>query len=485
MTISDSFRAIGRSVPSHPFKEVREPALLFVSIALLEGSLVAIAFMISALLYHFVVHESLAKGFSMELYVTFSVIIGTLYAAFSAIAVSRFLKGERRRDTTLPFSFFGWTVAFAAMLMIAFLCGVIGDLSRVSLTTAYFIGIPLVVVSRSFVQDELSRQIAGGELRFQKIAMVGRRVDVLDFLLQGDLWQHGHSLSSTLYLEDAMRGGVLHNASVAAFAAGALKQGAQYIVIAGDISRIGEFDTLIAELKRFSLNVVYAPSTAQKRINFLDVVPIGPSNTLRILRKPLSATAVFLKRSLDLVGAGLGVLLLSPLLVMVAILIKLDSPGPAIYRQVRRGFNGEPFTIFKFRSMTVMESGHAMQQAERGDARITRVGRILRATSIDELPQLLNVLSGEMSLVGPRPHAISHDDELGAQLADYAHRQRIKPGITGWAQVNGYRGETSTLEQMQGRTLYDLYYIDNWSIFLDLWVLLLTVFSSKTRQNAF
>ena len=134
--------------------------------------------------------------------------------------------------------------------------------------------------------------------------------------------------------------------------------------------------------------------------------------------------------------------------------------------------------------MTVTESGRKMTQAKVGDKRITRIGAFIRRTSIDELPQLINVLSGDMSLVGPRPHALVHDDELGEQLASYAHRQRIKPGITGWAQVNGYRGETSTFEQIEGRTRHDLYYIDNWSIFLDCWIIVLTVFSSKTRRNA-
>ena len=154
------------------------------------------------------------------------------------------------------------------------------------------------------------------------------------------------------------------------------------------------------------------------------------------------------------------------------------------YRQERRGFNGESFYIWKFRSMRVTESGRQMTQVRAGDSRITRVGRFIRAASIDELPQLINVVQGQMSLVGPRPHAIVHDDELGEQLASYAHRQRIKPGITGWAQVNGFRGETTTFAQIEGRTEHDLYYIENWSIFLDWWIIFLTVFSPKTRQNA-
>jgi exopolysaccharide biosynthesis polyprenyl glycosylphosphotransferase len=219
-------------------------------------------------------------------------------------------------------------------------------------------------------------------------------------------------------------------------------------------------------------------------LKFIDVVPLGANNAIRVLRKPMGEGAVLLKRSFDLVGAGLGLLLLCVPFAVIALLIKLDSRGPVFYRQERRGFNGESFFIWKFRSMSVTESGRNMTQAKPGDPRITRMGRIMRPLNIDELPQLINVLTGEMSLVGPRPHAVQHDDELGGVLASYAHRQRIKPGITGWAQVNGYRGETRTIEQIEGRTRHDLAYIDNWSLMFDCWIMILTVFSPKARRNA-
>ncbi|WP_286717884.1 exopolysaccharide biosynthesis polyprenyl glycosylphosphotransferase [Devosia sp. 63-57] len=484
MSVSDLSRST-QNHDLHTSRQVRDPMWICASVAAVEGLVVASVFMASAMLYHFILLQTAFQYFAAPLYIAFSLLIGLIYAGFSAVAASRFLDGQRRRDTTLPFSFFSWTIAFAAMLMIAFLAGVVGDLSRVSLTSAFLVGVPVVVVMRSLVQSVLSQQISQGELRFQKIALIGERELVLDFLLQSDLWRHGHELTNTLYLEDAMRDGAVAAENVAAFARAALQQGVRYIVITGDIAHINDLDGLISDLKRFSLNVVYAPAIQKNRIEFLDVVPIGPNRTLRVLRKPLSDGAVLLKRALDIVGAGVGLLALAPLLMITAALIRLDSPGPVIFRQMRRGFNGQPFSIMKFRTMTVTESGFAMTQATRDDARITRIGRFLRATSVDELPQLFNVLRGDMSLVGPRPHAISHDDELSAQLAQYAHRQRIKPGITGWAQVNGYRGETATMAQMQGRTDYDLYYIDNYSPFLDLWIILLTIVSPKTRRNAF
>jgi putative colanic acid biosynthesis UDP-glucose lipid carrier transferase len=191
-----------------------------------------------------------------------------------------------------------------------------------------------------------------------------------------------------------------------------------------------------------------------------------------------------LKRVFDIAGASVGVVLLSPLFLVVAILIKLDSHGPVLFMQERRGFNGKSFQIYKFRSMSVMEDGRSMRQARPGDKRITAIGAVLRRTSIDELPQLLNVVLGDMSLVGPRPHAISHDAELALRFERYAQRQRIKPGITGWAQVNGFRGDTSTQEQIEGRTLHDLHYVENWSLWFDIRILVLTLLSPKVRNNA-
>ena len=164
-------------------------------------------------------------------------------------------------------------------------------------------------------------------------------------------------------------------------------------------------------------------------------------------------------------------------------LIKLESSGPVIFSQRRKGFNGREFKIFKFRTMNVLEDGHVIPQARRNDPRVTRVGRILRTTSIDELPQLLNVLRGQMSLVGPRPHAVAHDDGYTKVIAKYAFRQHVKPGLTGWAQVNGFRGETAQLELMERRVECDLWYIKNWSFWLDLRIIVLTVLRAAATSQ--
>lgn len=190
----------------------------------------------------------------------------------------------------------------------------------------------------------------------------------------------------------------------------------------------------------------------------------------------LQRLALAVKRALDLIISIPIIVFCVPLFLIVAMAIKLESPGPVIFRQRRTGFNGEEFIIFKFRTMTVLEDGPVVTQACRNDHRVTFIGKLLRRSSLDELPQLFNVLSGDMSLVGPRPHAVAHDEHYRVHIADYAYRHYAKPGITGWAQVNGLRGETASVEQMADRVKFDRWYINNWSLGLDLNILLRTCF---------
>lgn len=452
---------------------------------LLEGAAASAILFLAAFTYHVWVMQVSIEQAPIELYAVYSTLVGVLYGAFSAIASAKFLDKSQHPHSILADSALGWTGAFGIALLIAFLGGLAGDLSRVSLTSAYVAGLPLLLALRNFSYSVVEARISEGRLQYQRVSVIGNRFDVVRFLLNGDLWKNGYQLVSTLYLEDAMtEAGTLREGALVDFARASLDRDVEYIVFVGDLDDIDGLENIVDDLKRFALNIVYAPATGNTTFKFLDVVPIGPNNALRFLRKPMSDGAVLLKRAFDIAASSVGLLLLAPFFAVVALLIQLDSPGPVFFRQERRGFNGDTFFIWKLRTMHVTESGASMRQARAGDPRITRIGRILRSTSIDELPQLINVLLGSMSLVGPRPHATSHDAALSRQLAKYAHRQRIKPGITGWAQVNGYRGETSTFEQVEGRTTHDLYYIENWSIFFDLWILALTVFSAKTRRNA-
>jgi Undecaprenyl-phosphate glucose phosphotransferase len=200
---------------------------------------------------------------------------------------------------------------------------------------------------------------------------------------------------------------------------------------------------------------------------------------------PLSGAQRFVKRIIDIFVGALALVFFLPLMVLTAIAIKLDGPGPVIFRQSRKGFNGKEFVIFKFRTMTVQENGPAVVQATRDDARVTPIGRLLRSASIDELPQILNVLRGEMSLIGPRPHALAHDNYFESILSDYAFRHHVKPGITGWAQCNGARGETPSIEHIAERVKLDLWYINNWSLWLDIQILIKTFFEILRKRNAY
>jgi Undecaprenyl-phosphate glucose phosphotransferase len=212
---------------------------------------------------------------------------------------------------------------------------------------------------------------------------------------------------------------------------------------------------------------------------------VGGHYTLRLARAPLTVKDRILKRSFDVAVASMLLMLAAPVLAVIAAAIKLDTPGPVLFRQRRNGFNQKEFRIFKFRTMTTLDDGAVVRQATRDDQRITRVGRLLRRTNLDELPQLLNVILGHMSLVGPRPHALAHNCQYEEEIRLYARRHNVKPGITGWAQVNGYRGETSALDKMLKRVEHDFYYIDHWSLLLDIRILLTTVLSPTSYRNAY
>jgi undecaprenyl-phosphate galactose phosphotransferase/putative colanic acid biosynthesis UDP-glucose lipid carrier transferase len=245
------------------------------------------------------------------------------------------------------------------------------------------------------------------------------------------------------------------------------------------------YKAVCEHLRVLPLPVFLLPDPSVRAIVAQPLVEIGSDVAVEVQRAPLGAFERALKRLLDVVIGGVALVLLTPLLAAVSIAVKVTSRGPVIFKQHRMGFNGREFTIYKFRSMTVAENGPTIRQARRNDSRVTRLGAILRRTSIDELPQLMNVLRGEMSLVGPRPHALAHDDEYSRHIADYALRHHVKPGITGWAQIHGLRGATTQLELMERRVEFDLWYINNWSIWLDLRILLRTCSEVLRGANAY
>ena len=212
---------------------------------------------------------------------------------------------------------------------------------------------------------------------------------------------------------------------------------------------------------------------------------VGNMPVVAVCETPFTGFNGLAKRTSDVVLSFLILLLLLPILLVLTIGVKLSSPGPIIFKQRRYGLDGKEILVYKFRSMTVCDDGDIVKQATKDDARITRFGAFIRRTSLDELPQFVNVLQGRMSIVGPRPHAVAHNETYRKAIKGYMIRHKVKPGITGWAQVNGYRGETETLDKMEKRIEYDLEYLRNWSLSLDFWIIVKTVLIVAKDRNAY
>jgi len=225
---------------------------------------------------------------------------------------------------------------------------------------------------------------------------------------------------------------------------------------------------------------LYQTMTLNAGIEDFDGMPL-----INLTESPMYGWSVILKRLSDMLVATIALLITSPLLLLISVIIKLTSSGPVLFKQRRYGLDGREITVYKFRSMSVCEDGDDIPQAQKSDPRITPFGTFLRKTSLDELPQFLNVLQGRMSVVGPRPHAVTHNEEYKKVVKSYMLRHKVKPGITGWAQVNGWRGETDTLEKIEKRVEHDLYYIENWSVWLDIKIMWLTIWKGFIHKHAY
>ncbi|HIE9448038.1 undecaprenyl-phosphate glucose phosphotransferase [Klebsiella pneumoniae] len=249
-----------------------------------------------------------------------------------------------------------------------------------------------------------------------------------------------------------------------------------------DESKIKE---IVSQLTDTTCSVLLIPdlftfNILQSRTEEINGVPVVP-----LFDTPLNGINMVVKRLEDIIVSSVIIILISPVLIVISLAVKFTSPGPVIFRQIRYGMDGKPIKVWKFRSMTVMENGDKVIQATKNDVRITRVGKFLRSTSLDELPQFFNVLFGQMSVVGPRPHAVSHNEQYRSLIQGYMLRHKVKPGITGLAQVNGWRGETDTLEKMQKRIEFDLLYIRGWSVWLDMKIIFLTIFKGFINKSAY
>jgi putative colanic acid biosynthesis UDP-glucose lipid carrier transferase len=257
------------------------------------------------------------------------------------------------------------------------------------------------------------------------------------------------------------------------------------VYIALPMSNESQIKNLVSELSDTTCSVLLIPDVFTFNLLHSRSLDINGVPLISIFDTPMVGLNAFIKRIEDIVLAVCIILLISPVLVFISAAVKLTSTGPVIFRQKRYGIDGKPIEVWKFRSMSVMENGDSVIQATKNDTRLTPIGAFLRRTSLDELPQFINVLKGDMSIVGPRPHAVSHNEEYRKLIKGYMLRHKVKPGITGWAQINGWRGETDTLEKMEKRIEFDLEYIRSWSLWFDIKIVFMTIFKGFINKNAY
>ncbi len=256
------------------------------------------------------------------------------------------------------------------------------------------------------------------------------------------------------------------------------------IFISQPISAQPRIRRLLDELQDTTASVYFLPDIYVFDLMQARFDNVGGMPVIAICESPFTGFNSLVKRTSDILLGGLITLMLLPVMALIALAVKIDSPGPAIFKQRRYGLYGEEIIVYKFRSMTVTEDGAKVTQAKKNDQRVTKVGAFLRRTSLDEIPQFINVLQGRMSIVGPRPHAVAHNEQYRKLIKGYMLRHKVKPGITGWAQVNGLRGETETLDKMEARIRYDLDYLRKWSLWLDFWIVLRTMKVVAGHENA-
>lgn len=381
-----------------------------------------------------------------------------------------------RRQTMLVFTLIPTVLGF--LLTVIFFLKLGATFSRGAILTIAFISTTTLLGTRYVWYSQVARTIARGMFRRKRVLLICPDTFAVESL-GGKTGLSGITVTHVLPLAEGKR--------LATLSGDVLKRSGDVdeVVVVWRDSSVAELEECLAALSRFplSVNVVFdsfvggiVSGASQK---------IGGMQAFQTQRLPLSASERGFKRGFDIVFSIFALVLLSPIFLVVAIAIKLESKGPVLFIQSRKGYGGDPFRILKFRSMRVMEDADTLRQATRNDPRVTRVGAFIRAASIDELPQFWNVLRGEMSVVGPRPHAVVHDDLYDTLISEYVLRRHVKPGVTGWAQVSGCRGETPTVERMKERVLHDLWYINNWSPWLDLKIILRTMILVPDVTNAY
>ena len=375
-----------------------------------------------------------------------------------------------------------WSMTFVVLLTLGYLTKTSEDYSRLWVGSWYGLALGGFAMLRAWSITQTRRWTRQGRLA-RTVAIVelgGGGRALLDRMQASD--------PGRLHLVGLFSGdlaGEQKNGIQELFALSRLFRIDEVLVVASGDSAAG-LPAVLRKLGTIPTNVRVCPWVAELGTPVRDIGWFLHNPVLTIHRKPLNGWNRIIKRLEDASLAAVLIVLLAPFMLLIALAVKLDSDGPVLFRQKRLGFNNNIIVVFKFRSMKHCTGAETeVPQAQRGDARVTRIGRVLRRLSLDELPQLFNVLRGDMSLVGPRPHALAHNDQYAALIDDYLGRHRVQPGITGLAQIKGLRGETDTLDKMQRRVEFDLAYIDNWSILMDLRILVMTGVSLVFHRNVY
>ena len=371
-----------------------------------------------------------------------------------------------------------WCAAAGVLLSLSFFLKISDHYSRIWFSMMFVIGSVLVAVLRWSVFLLLKRLRSSG-VNLKTVLLVGSGGRTADQLSSGtSLSEFGFRITTGLeYTPD--------EAWLETLTEKVAEKGVHEVWLCLPLSQGGVIQSILYALRHQTVAVRFIPEWGDIRLLNHRVSHIAGLYSLDLSCTPIDGPARVVKRLEDLLIGGLISIIILPVCLAIALTIKCTSPGPVLFKQYRMGINGRRFKVYKFRSMVVHLEKGGVTQATRNDARVTPVGAFLRRTSLDELPQFFNVLQGRMSIVGPRPHALAHNEYYKELVESYMQRHKVKPGITGWAQVSGYRGETDTLNKMQRRVEYDLWYIENWSLWLDLKIIMLTLWKGFVNKNAF
>ena len=452
---------------------------------LIDGAGIFMLSLLSGMAYNFIVFRNLGEP---------SVFAGTgVLVAVIFCGTSRFLGTSQRTTVSrgsgrARLALTAWIMTFLFLVFVAFSLKIGAQFSRGAILSFFVLGMPMVVASRVFAPRILARTLYANAYRGSEVILATSQESASQETISHELRARGCQGVHTIAFDgacDAIEWPTERQRLLKRIIETARVAGPGEIYLWG--ANIGQerIVSILAGLRLVPRAIFVIPDESVASFLSRPVRRVGASVAIEMQRVPSSALARAIKRAVDIAVAGAALAFMLPIFVVIALAIKLDSPGPIFFRQGRNGYRGRPFRILKFRTMTVLEDGEVVRQARRDDRRVTRVGRWLRKTSFDELPQLLNIFKGEMSLVGPRPHAIAHDELYAKLIEDYELRQHVKPGVTGWAQVNGLRGETPTIDLMFRRIECDLWYAANYSIALDLKILARTALVVLRQDNAY